>query len=619
MVTRSALLSVLLLGVALCSASAQGTKADYDRAAAVKGSGGKIYGVPLEVHWLPGGDSFWYRVETAQGKFEKVFVDCVKGERRAGFVPPENTGQPGKLEKVRSSRASDVETSITFVNDTDSEAICWWIGMDGKKRRYATLQPSARSVQHTFAGHVWVVESTAGQRLGIFEARAGGGDARVDGTRKNSDTGAEKKHTADPWEGFIREHNAWIRNRTTGEEVRLSSDGQKDDAFREPVLVSPDGAHAVVMRVQPEQEHRVHLIESSPKDQVEPKLHSHQYLKPGDRIRKERPVLFDLTTRQSITVDDALFAKPWDLSDLRWQPEGDAFTFLYNERGHQVLRVISVAAKSGAPRVLVEEKAETFVDYSQKTWFRWLAATDELLWMSERDGWNHLYLFDSKNGALKNRITTGEWVVRGVPSVDEGTRQIFLRVAGVKPAQDPYYIQFARVNFDGSGFTLLTDGDGTHSAIGENGKTEFALSPNGRWLVDTYSRVDLPPVTELRDARSGALVCVLDEADATQWSEAGWTVPERFTAKGRDGTTDIFGVIIKPSHFDPSKKYPVVEQIYAGPHGFFVPKEWSRMGGQHAIAELGFIVVQIDGMGTNWRSRAFHDVAWRSLNSETAR
>ena len=599
------------------SAFAQGTKADYERAESLaKRTEGKVFRSRVEPHWLPGGDSFWYRVEIAQGKFENVFVDCVKGERRAGFEPPAGAGKVDDLTGPRASRASDEQTTLTFVNNSGGHAVCWWIDTAGKRHRYATLEPGQRFQQHTYAGHVWVVETNGRELLGVFEVRGGGGDAVIDGSRKDAkpqrkEKRDEAKNAKSPWLGFVRENNVWMRNRETHGEVQLSRDGTEDDAYREPVLISPDGTRAAVVRVKPEQEHRVYFIESSPKDQVQPKLHSHQYLKPGDRIHHDRPCLFDLEKRAPIAVDDALFAKPWEISDLRWQPDSSQFTFLYNERGHQVLRIVSVDC-AGAAHTLVEETSPTFVDYSQKTWFRWLEATGELLWMSERDGWNHIYLFDAKTGALKSQITKGEWVVRGVMRVDGKKRQLWLRVAGVSSGQDPYYIHFARVNFDGSGFTLLTDGDGTH-ALRRGGSEGPALSPNDRWLLDTYSRVDMPLVTELRDAGTGKLVCVLEKGDAPSLNAAGWTTPERFTAKGRDGTTDIFGIVIRPSNFDPAKKYPVVEEIYAGPHGCFVPKEWGLQSRQHALAELGFVIVQIDGMGTNWRSRAFHDVAWRNL------
>ncbi len=619
-------LRLALAFVATSAAFAQGTKADYERAASLgKRTEGKVFRARVEPHWLQGGDSFWYRVEIAPGRFENVFVDCVKGERRAGYEPPADATKPEQLAEPHASGPSDVETSITFINKTDSNAVCWWMTTSGGRKKYATIKPGDQFRQHTFAGHVWVVENEAHERLDVIEAREGGGEALIDGSRKDAKARSEEKragskdpqsairHPQSPLRAFVRDFNVWLKHRDSGEETQLTRDGTKDDAYREPVLVSPDGKRAVCLQVRPEQEHLVHFIESSPKDQVQPKLHAHQYLKPGDRIRHERPVLFDLEKRAPVAVDDALFAKPWSITDLRWQADSSQLTFLYNERGHQILRIVAVD-REGKSRTLVEEKSATFVDYSQKTWLRWLDATSELLWASERDGWNHLYLFDAKTGALKNQITRGEWVVRGVVRVDEEKRQLWLRVAGIKPDQDPYFVHFARVNFDGSGFTLLTDGDGTHaSKIGKSGSSDPVLSPNGRWIVDTYSRVDLPPVTELRNAETGKLVCTLEKADASALTASGWTTPERFTAKGRDGKTDIFGVIIKPSDFDPAKKYPVVEEIYAGPHGYFVPKEWGRQQRQHAIAELGFIVVQIDGMGTNWRSRAFHDVAWRNL------
>jgi dipeptidyl aminopeptidase/acylaminoacyl peptidase len=615
---------------AVSSAFAQGTKAGYELADSLaKRTEGKVFRARVEPHWLPDGDSFWYRVEIAPGKFENVFVDCVKGERRAGYEPPADAGKPATLAEPHPSGASAVESSITFINKTEGNAVCWWIATDGKPRRYATVRPSESFRQHTFAGHVWVVENEARERLGVFEAREGGGEAVIEGLRNDAKAQSDEKHEGgknpkpeirnpkSSLRPFVRDFNVWLRNRDTGEETQLSHDGTKDDAYREPVLVSPDGKRAACLQVRPEQDHPVHFIESSPKDQVQPKLHSHQYLKPGDRIRHEQPRLFDLERRTAVpfTLGADLFKKPWSISDLRWDPNGvPLLYFLYNERGHQVQRMIQVDAGAGHAGALVEEKSATFVDYSQKTWFHWLDATGELLWASERDGWNHLYLIHGGSGEVIHQITKGEWVVRGVVRVDEEKRQLWLRVAGVKPEQDPYFIHFARVNFDGSGFTLLTDGDGTHaSRIGKSGSSDPVLSPNGRWLVDTYSRVDLPPVTELRNAETGKLVCTLEKADASALTASGWTTPERFTAKGRDSKTDIFGIIIKPSNFDPANKYPVVEEIYAGPHGYFVPKEWGRQQRQHAIAELGFIVVQIDGMGTNWRSKAFHDVAWRNL------
>ena len=195
-------------------------------------------------------------------------------------------------------------------------------------------------------------------------------------------------------------------------------------------------------------------------------------------------------------------------------------------------------------------------------------------------------------------------MVRGVERIDADQRVAWLRVMGTRADEDPYHFHLARVNLDGSGFKLLTEGDGTH---------KWDWSPDKRFFIDTWSRVDQPPVIELRRATDGQRVCELERADVNALLASGWRGPERFVAKGRDGKTDIHGIIFRPQKFDTAQKYPVIEQIYAGPQDFFVPKAWSRFGGQQALADLGFVVVQIDGMGTNWRSRAFHDVAFKNL------
>lgn len=224
--------------------------------------------------------------------------------------------------------------------------------------------------------------------------------------------------------------------------------------------------------------------------------------------------------------------------------------------------------------------------------------------MSERDGWCHLYLFDAQSGTLKNQVTHGDWVVRGVDYVDEERRKIWIRISGVYPHQDPYFIHYATVDFDGSNFSILTEANGTHDG---------SFSPDRRYLVVTHSRVDRAPVTELRDGESGVMIRVVERADMGGLSAMGWPIPEPFVAKARDGVTDIWGVIYRPSFFDPLENYPVIEKIYAGPHGSFVPKSFRAYHSAQEMAELGAIVVQIDGMGTSNRSKAFHDVCWKNI------
>ncbi|MCP4847812.1 MAG: prolyl oligopeptidase family serine peptidase [Verrucomicrobiaceae bacterium] len=412
--------------------------------------------------------------------------------------------------------------------------------------------------------------------------------------------------------GSVSPDRKWKVALTEGNIIGQSLDGKTRISFTDngsveklQVYWAPDSRHFVAMQTIAGVEHIVHAVESSPEKQLQPRLKSWRYTKPGDRISITKPRLFSLVKRREITIDDRLYAKPWQIDRLRWALDSSRFTFIYNQRGHQVLRIVEVSALDGAARTLIEEIPDTFVNYFQKQFVAFLDGREEIIWMSERDGWNHLYLFDARTGEIKSRITGGQWVVRGVDRVDPEKQQVWFRACGMDGDQDPYHVHFCRINFDGSGLVRLTEGDGTH---------DVRYSPDRRFFIDRYSRVDLPPVHELRRSDDGGLVCRLEEADISQLQAIeGWSMPQRFTAKGRDGKTDIWGVIHFPSNLDPSRTYPVIEKIYAGPHGQYVPKRFYSFFTAMDLAEIGFVVVVIDGMGTNWRSKAFLDVCWKNL------
>ncbi|MBK9387000.1 MAG: prolyl oligopeptidase family serine peptidase [Planctomycetes bacterium] len=489
-----------------------------------------------------------------------------------------------------------------------------WLDLEGERRSYGTVEPGARRAQHTYDGHAWLVLGPGGRELGTYRARAGdptlvvlNGEASQPGTRREERREGERPRALSP-DGrlrlLVRDGKVLRKDEASNEELELASDGSAEDAYTQQIWWSPRSTHVAVLREKPEQEHRVHLVESAPKDQVQPKLHSFQYLKPGDRIAHARPVLFDLASGARVPIDEALFPTPWSISRLEWTPDGKELCFLYNQRGHQLLRWLAIDAASGAVRTLIEEKSQTFIDYAGKLWLEPLWESGEALWMSERSGWNHLYLYDLATGQPKRAITSGEWVVRGVERIDRERRQIWFRASGIHAGEDPYHVHFGRVNIDGGEITWLTQGDGMH---------ELRYGPELSYYVDTFSRVDLPPVHELRRSSDGALVAELYRASDETLRASGWRRPERFVAKGRDGVTDIHGILVLPSTFDPARRYPVIENIYAGPHDHHVPKRFEAWSGSRAMAELGFVVVQIDGMGTSWRSKAFHDVCWKNL------
>jgi dipeptidyl aminopeptidase/acylaminoacyl peptidase len=541
-----------------------------------------------------------------------------------GSLSEQTTGCKPLQYVPRASRRTGNEVYLTFINRTEKPVRLYWISLDGERISYATIQPNGQHRQHTFSGHVWLATDENGKPVAAFEAPDDTCECIIDGKTIPTAEGARNRSEQSParqparnvspdgkWSIEIRDFNVFLKEKDSDREIQLTTDGTKSEYYTPEVYWSPDSKKVVVVRLKEGDKRKIYLIESSPKDQLQPKLHELDYLKPGDRVDIKTPCLFDISTKKQIQIDNSLFPNPWSISNLRWWNDSRGFVFLYNQRGHQVLRLLEVNATNGNIRPLIEEKSDTFIDYNGKFYMNILEESNEIIWMSERDGWNHLYLFEippmdktAVSPKLKNQITKGEWVVRSVDFVDQKSRTIWFRAGGIRTNQDPYYIHYCKVNFDGSGLVILTEGDGTH---------EVEFSPDRSYLIDSWSRVDLPPVTELRSATDGRKICDLERANWNDLIKTGWKPPERFVAKGRDGVTDIYGIIIKPTNFDSTQKYPVIEHIYAGPQGAFVPKRFFVYNEMYYLAELGFIVVQIDGMGTSYRSKKFHDVCYKNL------
>ncbi len=654
----------LLTIACLDSAWAQGSKADYERAANLrKLTDNKVLNQKIDPHWLSNGEDFWYRRQLPDNGYEHILVISSQGSRQVAFDHAKLAEAMGKagikdakanrlpLDRIEpvdkntlellvrgkwwrlstvsyelkpldkaapkltatgsgknASRNTGGNSGITFLNHSGGEVELFWLDTQGNRKSYGKLAANAQRDMSTYAGHVWLVTGKDGKPLGQFEASQENAIAEITATPPAPEKApASKPRNESPdgkWVAFFKNNNLWVRAKDTKEETALSTDGTAQDSYGGTLYWSPDSQKLVAIRTKQGGDRKVYLVESSPKDQLQPKLISYDYLKPGDPIPQAKPQLFQLATKKQIKVSDELFPNPWSVTQMQWSADSREFSFLYNQRGHQVLRLLGIHAESGTVRTIINEESKTFIDYSGKQFLHRVEKTSELIWMSERDGWNHLHLYDGNTGEVKNVITQGDYVVRGVERVDDTKRQIWLRVGGFKKEEDPYYVQHVRISFDGTGLVPLTAGDGSH---------EVTYSPNGKYLLDAWSRVDQPPVTSLRNAENGSLTSAVETANWYPLLATGWKAPERFVAKGRDGATDIYGIIIRPTNFDPAKKYPVIEYIYAGPHGAFVPKDFHAYYGMQEIAELGFIIVQIDGMGTNYRSKKFHDVCWQNL------
>ena len=586
---------------------AQATVSDYQRSMGLREKyADLVTGIADAPRWIEQTNRFYYR-RTVKGGHEWMLVD---GATRAKSPAFDHEKLAAAISTAASRKATAVSlpfTNFTFVdNGRAIEFTLTGPGAPGAaaagRGGPATEVPPWRC---SLDNYTCRQQQPRAGRGGAGRGGRGGGLAGPVRPEFDINDNEPRRSPDGKMEALVRNYNLAVREVGKRELTFLSTEGSEGGYFDpDSVGWSPDSQKIVVFKVRPGHRRYVHFVQSSPEDQLQPKHSTMQYAKPGDVLDVEVPVLFHVASKKRLDVDTALFPNAYDVSRPEWKKDSSAVTFEYNQRGHQVFRVIEIDGNTAKTRAIISEEPKTFFTYSSKKFRQDIEETNEVIWMSERDGWNHLYLYDSRTGAVKNQITRGEWPVRAVVSVDEKARQVYFSASGMYPGKDPYFVHYYRINFDGSGLTPLTPAEGNHSA---------SFSPDRSLLVDTYSRVDMPPVTELRSAKDGALLATLETADATALKAAGWKAPEVFSAKGRDGKTDIWGLIYRPANFDPKKKYPVLENIYAGPHSSHVPKSFAAYNQMQAQAEIGFIVVQIDGMGTSNRSKAFHDVAWQNL------
>lgn len=576
---KSGVLLFALGSMSCISLWAQGTVEDYNRAYALreKYNAKHVLYAGVVPHWVDQTSAFWYVRRTEKGK-EYVKVDAASKKRTALF----------DQQKMASALTEKAGREINAYN---------------LPLQNCRLNISLDTLRFQLDGKFWAY-SIKNNRLLDEGAIPSRGKERhwmeVDDEKEGSPvTSPDGK-----WTAFIKNDNVYVREVATGKEKQLSQDGTLSNYYSSYIQWSPDSKSVVSCRIRPVEKRYVYYVESSPADQAQPKLHKQEYAKPGDELRFKVPCIFEVESGRRLIPSTELFSHQYELSGPMWNADSKAITFEYNERGHKVYRVLEMSAVDGSVRTLIEEKEEKYVNYP-RIYRNYLSDGKRIIWSSERDNYNHLYLYDRATGKPLNQITKGEWYVRGVQHVDEANEVIYFSANGMKKGEDPYLIHYYKINFDGSNLVELTPEEGMHQCW---------YSSDYKYLVDVYSKVDQAPIAVLRDAKNGKIRMQLDKADISALLANGWKAPEVFSAKGRDGKTDMWGVIYRPSNFDPSKKYPVIEYIYSGPGDQYVPKTFSSYNWwMTSLAELGFIVVQVDGMTTSFRSKEFEEVCYKNL------
>ena len=578
------------------------TAADYARAEKLMGYNTTplVFRSGVRPTWLPD-ERFWYRITTAEG-IEFVLVDPAKGTRAPAF------------DHAKLAAALSAAAGTTY---------------DAHHLPFTEFDLSAdgRTISFSVRARRWKCDLKANQCSAEGSPQAGGqgGGGRGGAGARNDAPSPDKKRTA-----FIRGFNLWVRDVASGKETQLTTDGVKDFGYatdnagwvhsdRAVLVWSPDSKKIATFQQDQRGVGEMYLVDTRV---GHPNLQAWKYPLPGDDvvttiqrviIEVEGPRVIRLQTpadQHRSTLCDDLVCRGSEWADVEWNPDGTQLAFVSTSRDHKHAQLRIADAATGAVRDVLEEKAATQYESGQgRVNWHYLPASNEVIWFSERDNWGHLYLYDAATGRLKNQITSGDWAVTQLLRVDEKNRVLYFLGVGREKGRDPYFSHLYRVGFDGKNLALLTPEDANH---------EVALSPSGRFFVDNYSKPDLPSVTVLRDAE-GKLINTIEKADISRLLAAGWKPPVPITVRARDGVTDLYGLMFKPTNLDTTKKYPIINHIYPGPQGGSVGSRSfsAARGDTQALAELGFIVIEIDGMGNPLRSKKFHDAYYGNMGDNT--
>jgi len=576
--------------------SKQLSAADYNRAAQLLtwNTRDRIAGGPVRPIWMTGGNRFWYRNNSGEG-YEFLVVDPVR-----------NTQGP-LFDRHRLAAVLSLTSDTTF---------------DGFKLPFSSFEfeedeshIAFNAVKQRFVCDIVAYSCVMSDTLPDTRPFVVSPDSTL--------------------EVFMQGYDLYLRPHGGGDTVRLTNDGEEFFAYgagapspsqirrktpqRPDVSWAPDSRHLAVMRPDERGVEMMHYISYTPQ---RPQHYARPYALPGDSVIPQ-PIFHVLQVPEDLAAAGAdedtsaahavnnvqvkLAPEMWQadfggaVADSVWTADSRTLYVYYFTRGAKKLILNAVDAETGSFRVLAGDSSKTNVigvNWTDPKSFYVSEDENTVIWWSERDGWAHLYRFDG-NARLVSQITSGPWTVGALLRVDEARQQLYFTGRGREPDRLLYYAHLYRVNFDGSGLTLLTSEDANH---------EISFSPSGDYFVDVYSRIETPPVSVLRSARDGRVVRTLQQADVSELEAVGWKPAEVFRVKGRDGITDIYGVAYFPPNLDPTEKYPIVEHIYPGPFIGSVGSWSFKDGGeQFALAQLGFVVVQIDHIGSHYRSKAFHD------------
>jgi len=582
--------ALLLVG----SARAQGTLEDYQRAQKfLPGNARHLYTTgDVMPHWIEKTDRFWYRRTTLKGpeiNYEFVLVDAAQNTSNPAFDHARLAESLSRATKQHQDPAKLPFDTFDFVDN-------------GKAIRF-----ELQNAQWTC-------------NLDTYDCKRGESAASEEYESRSPDG---------RWIAYVENHNLFLRDTSTGTVLQLTRDGepgwdyatpipplrayvaqQTDNPKERPaVFWSPDSSKFVTYRIDSRNAGRFTSLQFVPPNQLRPRAFTLVYPLPGEVLPQTAPIIFNVLANTCVDVK----TPPLDIAfqggpDFEWFPDNKRFHYENEQRGWKAIELREVDAETGEQKVILKESAEKYVDPGE-TRFRFLNNDSEIIMSSERDGWNHLYLYNARTGALERQLTKGPWVVRQIVSIDDKARRVYFLAGGREKGEDPYLTHLCSVGLDGLNLQLLTPDNANHTD---------SMSPDNEYFVDNASRADLPGASALRRAKDETKVRDLEAADVTELVKLGYKFPEPFQGKAGDGTTDLYGLIWKPSNFDAAKKYPIIEQVYTGPQGFFVPKTFAAAMRLQSMAEVGFVVVMVDGRGTTGRSRAFHEFSYHNLGGSFA-